>query len=185
MVVGGAEGLVQGEREERQPGSEVPGRVAGVEDGDGGGEQPLRPTELISQHHDGFVNLVPSEGVHGQIVDGIGQIKQRAVGPVGGRDEPVRVLRAEALPKVGYVVGLRGEGAFHVPGQGPGEGPDAVGEMLELLCSDLFVGLNSFGGPSGGHAGDVAGVVDGETPALSGLVPAAVGGVGAEDEEQP
>ena len=182
MVVGGAEGLVQGEGKEEHPHAEEPRGVASVEERDGRGEQPLRPTELILERHERFVDLVPSEGVHGQIVDGTGQILQRAVGPVGGRDEPVRVLRAEALPQVGDVVSLRLVRAQHVPGQGPGEGPDALGELIQLPLSHLLVGLVNPGGP---HTGDVAGVVDGETPALSGLVPAFVGRVGAEDEEQP
>ena len=70
---------------------------------------------------------------------------------------------------------------LHRPDEGPGEEAD-LSQVLGPpggVDGDAVVSV-----PRRGHAVQVAGVVDVETPEFARLVPPAVRGVGAEDEEE-
>jgi len=74
-----------------------------------------------------------------------------------------------------------GEVTLHRPDEGPGEEADQSQVLGPLggVDGDAVVSV-----PRRGHAVEVAGVVDVETPEFACLVPPAVRGVGAEDEEE-
>mmetsp|Transcript_20804 Transcript_20804/g.49207 ORF Transcript_20804/g.49207 Transcript_20804/m.49207 type:complete len:512 (+) Transcript_20804:236-1771(+) len=183
VVPGRLEGLVQGQRHEEQPEGQKPGRVAVVDQRDGGGQQTLAGSQVVLEDGQGLVHLVLSHEVHGEVLDGHGEIEQRAVGPVGRVDDGVRLGFRQSLvqlqPEGGLVLPLRREVALHGPNEGPGADRQPLEVGLALLRGDVRGVVEGVA-----HADQVARVVDVHPPVLSRLVPSLVGRVGAEDQQE-
>ncbi len=81
------ERLVQSEGQEKEPGGEEPGGVAGIEEGHGRRQEALAtPQGVLEDGKVGIYGILPNE-VHGELFDGHREIVQGAVGTVrGGND---------------------------------------------------------------------------------------------------
>ena len=177
------EGVVHTEGQEKQPDGEESSQVARIEERNGTGQQPLRTSQVVLEDGNGTVNLILSQKVHGQIVDGKTQVLKGTVGTVGGSDNLLRLLGGKLLIQLGTELGLILLFGAEMTLHGTNKGPSAKSDVVEII------GTLSGGGTRGviegvGHANKIAGVVDVHTPVLTGLVPALVRRVGTEDEEK-
>ena len=125
------------------------------------------------------MDLVLSHKVHGETVNGVRQILQGPVGSVRRVDDLLRLRfregLVELLSKGGLVLFFGRQVAFHATDKGPG----AQGHVVQILLA-LFRRHSGTVVVRVGHADEIAGAVDVQSPVLSGFVPTLVGCVGTE-----
>ena len=152
------EGIEEGEGKEGEPNEEESSDVTVVEDRNGTGEETLTGTEVVLEDRQGLVHLILSDEVHGELFHRERQIKEGAVGSVGGIDDRLGLAGFQPLEELGLevilILPLGGQVSLH----GTDKGPGALGETIQIRLSLLRCGLGIIV-EGGSHADKVAGVV--------------------------
>mmetsp|Transcript_35301 Transcript_35301/g.101713 ORF Transcript_35301/g.101713 Transcript_35301/m.101713 type:complete len:128 (-) Transcript_35301:635-1018(-) len=127
------------------------------------------------------MNLIFTDKMHGQLINGKGKILQCTVGSVSGSNNHFGLIPRQFFSQFQleskFILLFGTQMAFH----GSDKGPSTQGNVIQILLTSFWIDITII--IAVGHADQITRVVNVHSPVLSGFVPTLVRRIGTESQQ--